>query len=458
MAETAGRMIRLAVQSRRRLMRDTLSAYLAGRPEFSVVGQTGSLDSLYALCALRRPDVVLVDAGPLTVDLVQALHGLRTGFPDTDLVVAYTELTPYALDAAIQAGLTGLVSTARGLDAVLHMLRHRAGPVVRSAPDGLALTDRELEIISLLGAGHSVPEMAELLRISPRTVENHKRHLYAKLGVGTQSHAVSRATSLGLLEIVPDTEAPQRPHTEHGRTPLVVVSGAPGPVLDDVTVALIRCGVPIVHAHRRPPAGREHWARWHRGRILAALVDPEPEDWLLATALGAPAVTVHTTEPDLAGVLDSLLRGAYAVIRADQVADDLGMVLNAAARGYFTMNADRVGELVDWMYVRMADRPAGVPELTARERDILVSIADGHTVRQTARTLGIATKTVENTQARLFRKLGARNRAGVLTIAYRLGLIDPAGPTHPGDVNADGLPRADGTQLPAGPNHSQERP
>ena len=64
--------------------------------------------------------------------------------------------------------------------------------------------------------------------------------------------------------------------------------------------------------------------------------------------------------------------------------------------------------------------------------DILASIADGHTVRQTARTLGIATKTVENTQARLFRKLGARNRAGVLTIAYRLGLIDPAGPNPAG--------------------------
>jgi two-component system, NarL family, nitrate/nitrite response regulator NarL len=434
MAETAGRTIRLAVQSRRRLMRDTLSAYLAGRPEFRVVGQTGSLDSLYALCALRRPDVVLVDAGPLTVDLVQSLHGLRTAFPDTDLVVAYTELTPYALDAAIQHGLTGLISSARGLDAVVRMLRHRAGPVSR-APDGLALTDRELEIISLLGAGHSVPEMAELLRISPRTVENHKRHLYAKLGVGTQSHAVSRATSLGLLETMPDVEPAQRPHPEDGREPLVVVSGPPGPALDEVTVALLATGIPTVHAHRRPPLGREHWARWHRGPILAALVDPSSEDWLLAGSLGAPAVVVHTAEPDLAGVLDGLLRGAYAVLRTDQVRDDLTMMLTLIGRGYFAMNADRIGELIDWMCVRLADRPAGVPELTARERDILASIADGHTVRQTARTLGIATKTVENTQARLFRKLGARNRAGVLTIAYRLGLIDPAGSAGTGGDN-----------------------
>ncbi|MFI5896142.1 LuxR family transcriptional regulator [Actinoplanes sp. NPDC051513] len=65
-----------------------------------------------------------------------------------------------------------------------------------------------------------------------------------------------------------------------------------------------------------------------------------------------------------------------------------------------------------------------LPELTVREADILRSIARGDTVRQTARSLGIAEKTVENTQARLFRKLGARNRAGALATAHALGLLE----------------------------------
>jgi DNA-binding NarL/FixJ family response regulator len=70
-------------------------------------------------------------------------------------------------------------------------------------------------------------------------------------------------------------------------------------------------------------------------------------------------------------------------------------------------------------------RPAhAMPELTARECDILRSIASGHTVRQTARQLGIAEKTVENTQGHLFRKLGARNRAGALSAAHALGLLE----------------------------------
>jgi DNA-binding CsgD family transcriptional regulator len=65
-----------------------------------------------------------------------------------------------------------------------------------------------------------------------------------------------------------------------------------------------------------------------------------------------------------------------------------------------------------------------LPELTPRECDVLRSIADGHTVRQSARALGIATKTVENTQARLFRKLGVRNRNGALTAAHAIGLLE----------------------------------
>ena len=64
--------------------------------------------------------------------------------------------------------------------------------------------------------------------------------------------------------------------------------------------------------------------------------------------------------------------------------------------------------------------------LTRRERDILVSIDRGDSVKQTARALGIATKTVENLQTRLFRKLGARNRAQAVGRAHSLGLLDAA--------------------------------
>jgi DNA-binding NarL/FixJ family response regulator len=70
-------------------------------------------------------------------------------------------------------------------------------------------------------------------------------------------------------------------------------------------------------------------------------------------------------------------------------------------------------------------RPVTAPPLTVREREILGHIAMGHTIRQTARALGIAAKTVENTQTRLYRKLGTRSRGEALATAYQLGLIEP---------------------------------
>lgn len=276
MDERSSSPLRIAIHSDRRLIRDVLAAYLDGRPEFYVVGKTATTKCLHALCAVRAPQLAVIDAGRFTLPLVEELRILRGSYPTVGLVVVYAELLPQTLEATVRAGITDLVSSAGGLPGLLRVLRRRAGAGSPRTPGGSTLTDRELTVVSLLSAGLTAPAIARLLRISSHTVENHKRHIYAKLGVGTKSHAVSWATSLGLLD--------------------------------------------------------------------------------LRTAELTPGVTP--------------------------------------------------------------------PDLTNREQQILNSIAHGHTIRQTARALGIAAKTVENTQARLFRKLGTHNRAETLATAYHLGLID----------------------------------
>lgn len=425
-----GRTVRLAIQSGRRLMREALGVYLASGPGFAVVGQTASLESLIALCALRRPEVALVEIDQLTAEAVEALHHFRLTCPGTEAVVAYGDPKPHALDAALRAGITALVPSSQGIDAVVRMLRQRAGPARRPHRNGTALTDREMEIISLMGSGYGVPEMADLLEISRRTVENHKRRIYSKLHVGNQSHAVSRATVLGLLDAPTPDPAPV-PSTAGGRPSLVVVGGPAGLCRDQVVLALVAGGQPFALAETPPLTGDENWARWQRDAPVTVIVDPTPEDWALAYGLGGPSVVVLSRSPDLAAVVDTLLRGARGLVHGDDVREDLSPVLSLVSRGYFAISATGVGDLAEWLGEGYSDNVAGLPdsgppELTARERDILASIASGHTIRQTARVLGIAGKTVENTQARLFRKLGAHNRSGALRAAYRLGLVDPA--------------------------------
>jgi len=422
--------IRIVVKSRRRLVRDVLCAYLAGRPEFIVVGQTGRIEELAELCVLRRPDAALVDAVELTLPAVAALRQARLAAPATEIVVAYAEAASAVLEAAVRADITMLVPSSRGLDAVLRPLSDRAHLVDHFQPDSRALTEYDMRIVSLMGCGHSVAEMAGLLGIRPRTMENHKRRLYLKLGVGSSRHAVFRTSALGLIDLS-TAGGPRRliDRGEHGRALLAIVHGPRGPSTDGVLRRLFRAGIPWVHNREPASLEEEHWARWQQGPMVRVLVDPTNDAWSMPPITGVDVVVVLARHPDLPTLVDILSHGARAVINLEHI-DDLATVLSAVVRGYVAMDAAHLEDVTGWMATQLADGPT-VPALSKREADVLGSIARGHTIRQTARELGVVEKTVENTRSRLFRKLGVRNQAEALTVANRMGLLDTGRPTVP---------------------------
>jgi DNA-binding NarL/FixJ family response regulator len=79
------------------------------------------------------------------------------------------------------------------------------GKFARMAREGsevrASLTPREHEVLVMISSGLTMRQMASRLGISPRTVETHVAKLYRKLGVRTRVQAVSRAISLGLVEL-----------------------------------------------------------------------------------------------------------------------------------------------------------------------------------------------------------------------------------------------------------------
>ena len=444
----SGDAIRLVVKSRRRLVREAICAYLAGRPDFVVVGHTGVIDALAELCTLRRPDAVLVDTLELTVSGVESLRRVRAAAPSVAVVVTYADATPQALEAASGAGIDNLVPCSRGLDVVLSAVRDRASAHGPPHPNGLVLTDYDMRIIALMSLGHNTPEIAHLLHIGPRTVENHKRRLYVKLGVGSSSQAVSRATALGLFDVPRSGDLIRG--EEPGRPPLALVPGPAGPELDRVQLALLREGIAVVRGKLPARPDQQHWARWHRGPVVAVLVDPTYDDWQPAASLGAHTIAVLSAEPQPATLSDTLLHGVRALVRMEDVAADLGLILAVVVRGYLAADAVRMADLLRATAVRPGDGASQTPALTPREYDILGLIAGGRTIRQTARALGITAKAVENAQARLYRKLGARNRVEALTIAHRHGLLDEEHPAVAGPFPATpgGSPSPRGNSVP----------
>ncbi len=443
--------VQVAVQSSRRLLRDTLSACLAVRPDITVVGKVAEPDAIFELCELRHPDVVILDAGPRLREIADRVAVLTRRFPDLNVIVTYRDASEQDLAAACRAGVSSLVPESKGLSAVLALLRRSRGRHAKDSPGGL--TDRELELVVLTGSGHSVAEIAALLGISPLTVENLKRRVYAKLDVSSSVHAVAKAASLGMLEPQPQAETAKRPPPARRRPPaegegvvLAVVTGQYCSALDQVVSALVSSPLPFVLLRKPGPVSDTHWARWHRGPIVAVLVDPVPEDWDMVAELGVPAILVHSKPLDPPELAEALACGASSLVPADRIEDHFLSVLRMVGQGYLVVDSMPMRPLIGAVRARWDERAPGrleLPELTARESDILRSLSRGHSIRQTARVLGIAPKTVENVQTRLFRKLGVRNRSGALAVADAFGLLPGATPPARAPKGYPSLPGGD---------------
>lgn len=293
------------------------------------------------------------------------------------------------------------------------------------ATDPLAMTERDAQIISLMGKGRTSPEIAGQLDMSVRTVEYRKRLIYAKLSVSSQSQAVAKAIRLGLLQTGQAgppgpcgiADIPHGPG-ETGRAPLAVLVSAPGPARDEAASMLVAGSVPLIIAARPGALLEEHVLSWQRGPVVVILVDPRPQDW---PAARLPAgLLVVCSQGMSADVSDEMAQRAVGLVTpADISAGGLMPALAAVAHGLCVISRSFIGD------VPCGPAPGpwkDAPHLTAREHQVLGSIASGHTIRQTSRMLGIAPKTVESIQGRLYRKLGARNRMEAIVRADSWGL------------------------------------
>ena len=78
-------------------------------------------------------------------------------------------------------------------------LRHVEPGRERTAMDGL--TDREREILQLIAEGHTNKEIADLLSLSIRTVQNHRAHVMQKLGIHDRGDLIKYAIQKGIIEL-----------------------------------------------------------------------------------------------------------------------------------------------------------------------------------------------------------------------------------------------------------------
>ena len=194
-----------------------LVACLEDAPEVEIAGL--ATDGVTALATITEtdPDVVLLDLNLPDLDGIEVVRRLRaTGSTCPVLLLTMVE-DERALRAALEAGARGYLLKGSDQEAIVAALRTvvDGGVVVgRELADRLAalvagvapslpprvagLSERETEVLRLIVAGRSNPEIARELVVSAKTVRNHITHIFTKLGVEDRAGALERAHELGL--------------------------------------------------------------------------------------------------------------------------------------------------------------------------------------------------------------------------------------------------------------------
>ena len=200
--------MRMAIQDRRRLFREGLGLLLDGEPDIDVVATATTPAEMVEVVDRSDLHIALLQADGSTAETSRAASALRRRHRRLRIVGVYSTMERHHATEMTRCGVDVLVAAAGGIDPLLHAVRNGAArtdvswlePVNAPGVERLApLTEREREVLRLVGTGHTTREISVRLGISAKTVENHKHRIFSKLGVHNQAHAVSIAMRAGVL-------------------------------------------------------------------------------------------------------------------------------------------------------------------------------------------------------------------------------------------------------------------
>lgn len=224
-------MIRVLIADDQDLVRAGLRMILEAAAGLEVVAEAPDGDAAVELAQQCAPDVVLMDLRMPRCDGIQATRRLVAASTQPKIIILTTFDTDDNVFYALAAGASGfLLKTAppaRLIDAVrcVHAGEALLAPsitqrliqdhLLRSRPDSAllgrldVLTDREREVLTLIGRGRSNAEIAQELAVSDATVKTHINRVLGKLQLRDRVQAVVLAYESGLVKVgrPPDTDS-----------------------------------------------------------------------------------------------------------------------------------------------------------------------------------------------------------------------------------------------------------
>jgi len=214
--------IKIILADDHRIFRKGLKSLLSERENIEVLAEADNGNEALEAARKYKPGIVLMDIAMPKMDGIEATRQIRERLPDTEVVILSMHAKKAYIDQVLKAGAKGYVlkdSDEENLIAAINTV-HNGGYYLDSPIADQVLSDyfrdkskrdlkkqsdplseREKEVLRLLAEGHSNQEVADILYISRKTVENHRANIVRKTGVQGQVGLTKYAARIGLIDL-----------------------------------------------------------------------------------------------------------------------------------------------------------------------------------------------------------------------------------------------------------------
>ena len=209
-------MIRVIIADDHHLIRHGLRDLLSKEPDIQIVAEATDGRDLVEAVHRVRADVIVMDVEMPGVGGIEATRTIRASSSEIQVVMMSMHSDPDLIRKALDNGARGYVlkksageelvkairTVCRGATYQSRAMDH-ADYLYSEYPQGTPprLTPREREVLRLIASGRSNPQIAETMRISIKTVQNHRINLMAKLNTHSLPDLIRTAIKLGLIDL-----------------------------------------------------------------------------------------------------------------------------------------------------------------------------------------------------------------------------------------------------------------
>lgn len=205
-------MIRILVADDHLLVRKGTVELLSDFPDVEVVGEAKHGQEAVELCEKLAPDLVLMDLSMPLLDGAAATREIKKRFPKTGVIVLSGHEEEGQILRALQGGANGYLLKTASEEQLIQAVRLVASgkpailqpevtQAVLKSKETEELSPREVEVLRETAKDLGNKQIASVLSISERTVQQHLSNIYGKLNVTSRTGAVLKAIQLGYLTL-----------------------------------------------------------------------------------------------------------------------------------------------------------------------------------------------------------------------------------------------------------------